>query len=154
MKSHFLTLLVIGFAILLVVQALLGGWLVYLNIGFTPSAIQMYYADKTLHGLLEVILPHILFMTVALVALTHFLTFIPILSEKKKSIITHFLFSFFVLDQLSPFGIASGVSFFVYIKLLSFLFYELGLALVLFILFQSVLYPLEENKDKYPSSCI
>lgn len=146
MSTRILAFIAIGFGILLIVQALMGGWLLYLNIGLTPTAIHLYYTDKSFHGLVEVILPHLLFMSVALVALTHFLTFIPTLSEKRKSVMIHLLFGFFIVDQLSPFGIALGFSFFAYIKLLSFILFEMGLVLVWFVLFQSVLHPLAGNK--------
>lgn len=128
-----------AFGTLVVLQALLGGWLFIHNVGLGIDAINAYYREKSLEGLLEVIIPHTLLVSVVLMAILHFLTFIEAISEQYKNAMIHALFALFLLDQFSPVAIALGHEGFGYLKLFSFVGFEVILAAVWIIIFKAVL---------------
>ncbi|MDP2849500.1 MAG: hypothetical protein Q8O20_00345 [Sulfuricurvum sp.] len=135
MNQKLLTFLALGFGALIILQALLGGWLFIHNIGITPDEIKTYYADKSLHGVLEVLVPHTLFITISLMAFLHFLSFIDTIEQKTKTYFLHLLFSLFLLDQLTPIGIILGIESFTYLKILFFVGFEVVLGWVWIITF-------------------
>lgn len=139
MNPRILQLLALAFITLVILQSILGGFLFWHSIGMTPHAIFSHYENKSLHGLLEVVSPHTLFIATALMATLHFLSFIPTISENTKRIMTHLLFSLFILDQGSVFFIALGLELFAIIKLVSFILFELVLGWVWIIIFQVTL---------------
>ncbi|MDD2356615.1 MAG: hypothetical protein PHX13_01725 [Thiovulaceae bacterium] len=139
MNPRILQLLALVFIALVLLQSVLGGVLFWHSIGITPHAIFSHYEHKSLHGLLEVVSPHALFIAVALMATLHFLSFIPTINENTKRVTTHLLFGLFILDQGSVFFIASGFELFAIIKLGSFILFELLLGWVWIIIFEKTL---------------
>lgn len=127
------------FIALVVLQSLLGGAVFATTVGWTPHAIDHYYAGKSLHGLLETLLPHTLFISIALMGTLHFLGFIATISEKEKQYWIHLLFVLFVIDQSSPILINLGIDFFAYVKLSAFIGFEVVLAGVSYVLFRHTL---------------
>ncbi|MDD5157165.1 hypothetical protein [Sulfurimonas sp.] len=145
MNTRLLSFLALGFSALTILQALLGTLLFYHTIGFSLDAINNYYAPKSLHGLLEVLLPHTLFISIALMAITHFLSFIQTISENTKRIATHTLFLLFVLDQSSVLLIASGFEIFAIVKLFASTMFQISLSLVWIVMFKHTLKAVEKN---------
>jgi hypothetical protein len=124
---------------LVVLQSLLGGVVFATIVGCTPHAIGDYYTQKSLQGLLETLLPHTLFIAIALMGSLHFLGFISTISEHQKERWIHLLFGLFILDQSAPIFINLGVSFFVYIKINAFIGFEVALTRVSYLLFRHTL---------------
>lgn len=124
MNQRLLTILALGFGALLILQAALGGWLFIHNIGISPHEITAYYADKSLHGLLEVLFPHTLFIGIGIMVVLHFLAFIEAIELTVKIRFGHILFALFFLDQMSVLAIMMGFDFFSIIKLISFFGFE------------------------------
>ncbi|MDP2079146.1 MAG: hypothetical protein Q8J85_14020 [Sulfuricurvum sp.] len=127
------------FIALVVLQSLLGGAVFFTTVGWTPQVIGEYYAQKTLHGLLETILPHTLFISIALMGSLHFLGFIESIGEQQKERWIHLLFGLFMLDQSAPVFINLGINFFAYVKLGAFVGFEVTLAGVSYLLFRHTL---------------
>ncbi|MDD5717226.1 MAG: hypothetical protein PHW64_05425 [Sulfuricurvum sp.] len=139
MRERPLHFLALAFIALVLFQSVLGGTLFWRTIGFNPASILNHYHDKSIHGLLEVVAPHTLFITVALMATLHFLSFTPTVSEKIKRAAPYLLFTLLILDQGSVFMIASGFELFAYIKLASFILFEFSLGWVWILIFQKTL---------------
>lgn len=139
MHLRLLTALALAFVALVILQSLLGGLLLFQTIGYSIPQIITHYQDKSLHGLLEVILPHTLFIAIALMAVIHFLAFIQTISETAKKRATHILFLLFFCDQMSPILISYGIGFFAYVKIIAFLGFEVALAAVWFVIFYQTL---------------
>ncbi|MDD5211102.1 MAG: hypothetical protein PHV62_01695 [Sulfuricurvum sp.] len=139
MHHQSLRLLALLFIALVVLQSLLGGAVFATIVGWTPHAIGHYYAQKSLHGLLETLLPHTLFIAIALMGTLHFLGFISTISEKQKERWIHLLFGLFILDQSAPVFINLGIDFFAYVKLSAFVGFEGALAGVSYVLFRHTL---------------
>ncbi|MDP3265958.1 MAG: hypothetical protein Q8M39_03925 [Sulfuricurvum sp.] len=139
MHHQSLRIVALIFIALVVLQSLLGGAVFTTIVGWTPHAIGDYYAQKSLHGLLETLAPHTLFIGVALMGSLHFLGFIATFGEKKKQYWIHLLFGLFILDQTAPIFINLGINFFAYIKLIAFLGFEVALAVVSYLLFRHTL---------------
>lgn len=139
MLDRFLRVVALMFIALVLLQSLLGGAVFATIVGWTPHAIGEYYAQKSLHGLLETIAPHTLFIAIALMGVLHFLGFISTINEKQKERWIHLLFGLFILDQSAPVFISLGVDFFAYIKLGGFVGFEMALASVSYLLFRQTL---------------
>ena len=135
MLDRSLRIVALMFITLVLLQSLLGGAVFANIVGWTPEAIGEYYAQKSLHGLLETIAPHTLFIAIALMGVLHFLGFISTISEKQKERWIHLLFTLFILDQSAPIFINLGVDFFAYLKLGAFVGFEIALAVVSYLLF-------------------
>jgi hypothetical protein len=139
MLDRSLRIVALMFITLVLLQSLLGGAVFANIVGWTPEAIGEYYAQKSLHGLLETIAPHTLFIAIALMGILHFLGFISTISEKQKERWIHLLFTLFALDQSAPIFINLGVDFFAYVKLGAFVGFEIALAVVSYRLFRQTL---------------
>lgn len=139
MHHQSLRLIALLFIALVVLQSLLGGAVFAAIAGWTPHAIGHYYAQKSLHGLLETLLPHTLFISIALMGTLHFLGFIATISEKQKRYWIHLLFILFAIDQSAPIFINLGIDFFAYVKLMAFVGFEGALASVSYLLFRHTL---------------
>lgn len=139
MHHQSLRLIALLFIALVVLQSILGGVVFATIVGWTPQVISDYYAQKTLHGLLETLLPHALFISIALMGSLHFLGFIAAISEKQKQYWIHLLFLLFALDQSAPIFINLGMDFFAYIKLIAFIGFECALAWVSMLIFKTTI---------------
>lgn len=139
MDDRSLRITALMFIVLVVLQSLLGGAVFATQVGWSPNAIGEYYAAKTLHGLLETIAPHTLFISIALMGTLHFLGFISTIDEKQKRYWVHLLFILFAIDQSAPVFITLGMNFFAYVKLSAFIGFELALAGVSYLLFRHTL---------------
>jgi hypothetical protein len=132
-------ILALMFIALVILQSLLGAAVFTTTVGWTPQAISDYYAAKTFHGLLETLLPHTLFISIALMGSLHFLGFITTINEQQKERWIHLLFGLFILDQSAPVFINLGINFFAYIKLSAYIGFEAALAVVSYLLFHHTL---------------
>lgn len=139
MNHQHLRVLALLFTILVVLQSILGGVLFVVLAGGNPHDIALYYSQKSLHGLLETLAPHTLFISIALMGTLHFLGFISTISEKKKQFLIHLLFGLFVIDQSAPIFIVLGLDFFATVKLVVFIVFESALALTFIVLFRGSL---------------
>jgi len=139
MNDQPLRIVALMFIALVILQSLLGGAVFATIVGWTPQTISDYYAQKTFHGLLETLLPHTLFISIALMGSLHFLGFIDTISEQQKERWIHLLFGLFMLDQSAPIFINLGINFFAYVKLGAFVGFEVALAGVSYILFRHTL---------------
>jgi len=92
-----------------------------------------------LHGLLEVTLPHTLFISIALMAVLHFLAFIQTIDLKTTKKATCFVFTLFFLDQFSPLLISFGLEFFAILKLFAFIGFQIALLWIWMLLFKQTL---------------
>lgn len=144
MNQRLFTLLALGFGALLVLQAALGGWLFLYNIGIYPHEITAHYAHKSFHGLLEVLLPHTLFIGIALMVVLHFFSFIDVISQNTRTRFVHILFALYVFDQLSVLPIMMGYEIFAIVKLVAFIGFELTLAWLWIWIFKITLIQLRE----------
>ena len=118
------------------------------KIGFSYNEVLEYYLGsektfvtaKTYAGTLKLILPHIMAFGLFIMVTLHFLIF----TKKKRPtlykliIYMTFLSGFFEL--FSPFIIISGVEFFAYIKIISFVLFELLMLYTFWLLFKSIIY--------------
>lgn len=139
MNPRLLTSLALGFSALLALQALLGGWLFITNIGITPQSISAYYAEKSLHGTLEVLVPHTLYIAIALMAALHFLAFIDTIDHVSKTRFSNLIFALFLLDQFSVLPIMIGLPIFSILKLIAFIGFEILLVILVLWMFQQTL---------------
>lgn len=139
MPQNALRVIALIFIALVVLQTILGGAVFALHAGFTPSSVSEYYAGKSFHALLEVVLPHMLFISIALGATLHFLSFLHTLDEMFKSQVVHLLFILFFIDQGSVFLIARGYEIFGMIKLSAFIGFELLLGWIWAVIFTHTL---------------
>lgn len=144
MHQRLLHILALAFIALVIAQSLLGGLLFWRIIGLSADQILAHYHGKSLHGLLEVMLPHTLFIGIALMATLHFLAFVQTISEIAKKRITHLLFTLFLFDQGSPICLIQGIEAFAYVKIAAFAGFEFILGLIWIVIFQ---YTLKELHD-------
>lgn len=139
MHHQYLRILALLFIVLVFLQSLLGGAVFILLAGWNPEDIARYYSDKSMHGLIETLAPHTLFISIALMGTLHFLGFIATISEQLKGRLIHLLFGLFLLDQSAPVLISLGIDFFGGVKLVSFIGFECALALSLVVIFRGTL---------------
>lgn len=139
MHHQILRIMALLFIALVVLQSILGGALFVVLVGWSPHDIALYYSDKSLHGLIETLAPHTLFIAVALMGTLHFLGFLATISEKQKQFFIHLLFGLFVIDQGSPLLINLGMDFFAYSKLGAFIGFECALGWVWITIFRESL---------------
>lgn len=138
MNQRLLLFLAFVFVSLVILQAATGAVVFGQMVGLTPDAVLKYYTDKSLHGLLEVTLPHTLFIAIALMASLHFLAFIQAIPLKEKQRMIYLLFVLFVFDQSSPILIAQGFSQFAYVKIGAFFGFEIVLGWMWMMIFRSI----------------
>lgn len=143
MHHRLLRSLALSFIALVILQSLLGGALFWRAVGLSPDQILAYYSDKSFLGLLEVTVPHTLFIGVALMATLHFLAFIPTIGEAIKQRTAHLLFAFFLLDQATPLLMAHGWDWASYVKLIAFIGFEVSLGWVWILIFRHTLKEIE-----------
>lgn len=143
MHHRLLQHLALSFMALVILQSLLGGALFWRTVGLGPDQILAYYSDKSFHGLLEVTVPHTLFIGVALMATLHFLAFIPTIGETTKRRAAHLLFIFFIFDQTTPLLMAYGWELASYFKLIAFIGFEVSLGWVWILIFRHTLKEIE-----------
>ncbi len=136
MNFKILQFIALAFSTLVILQASLGTLLFTRLVGLTPHDVNLYYGDKSLHGLLEVILPHTLFIAIALMAVLHFLAFIQTIDPRTKAKAVYLLFPLFFLDQFSPLLISMGLEFFAIIKLGAFIGFQVMLIWVWIMIFK------------------
>jgi hypothetical protein len=136
MNFKIMQFVTLAFSTLVILQASLGTLLFTRLVGFTPHDVSLYYGDKSLHGLLEVILPHTLFIAIALMAVLHFLAFIQTIDSRTKQKAVYLLFPLFFLDQFSPLLISIGLEFFAIIKIVAFIGFQVALLWVWGMIFQ------------------
>ena len=88
-------------------------------------------------------LPHTLFISIALMAVLHFLAFIQTIDSRTKQKAVYSLFTLFFLDQLSPLLITLGLDFFAVIKIIAFIGFQVTLIWVWGMIFKQTLKALQ-----------
>ena len=139
MHHQLLRFLALLFIVLVILQSILGGALFIVLAGWNPHSIAEYYSQKSLHGLIETLAPHTLFISIALMGSLHFLGFISTITEKKKQFFIHLLFGLFVIDQSAPIFVALGIDFFAMVKLVAFISFECALGWFCIVMFRESL---------------
>lgn len=149
MISPKLFALVISMALVLISLQLLSGiWLFIEKFGLIPSQVYLYFAgdaenfimSKSFEGLLETAVPHFLAISTTIFVYAHFLLFTDVISSNKKYMLITALFMTAMIDIFSPLGIIYGYEFFAWTKVLAFWSFEFLMGLLIFVLFQAVLY--------------
>lgn len=118
--------LVFMFSLTTLIFALLNFFLFIIKFGITPDGVAEYYVGnptkfiraKSLEGVLEVFVPHLITMAIYLFALVHFAFFT---NSKRKVLIAFLTFSFALVDNGSGLLIRFLSPDFAVLKLLSFL---------------------------------
>jgi hypothetical protein len=139
MHHQLLRFLALLFIALVILQSILGGALFIVLAGWNPDDIAHYYREKSLHGLIETLAPHTLFISIALMGSLHFLGFISTITEKKKQFFIHVLFGLFAIDQSASVFVALGIDFFAMVKLVAFMSFECALGWVWIVMFRESL---------------
>ena len=116
------------------------------KIGLSPSALLTYYQGdensfivaKSHMGTLKIILPHIFAFGLFSMVLLHFVAF----TKHKHGMAILIYSTFFIAfcELASPFFIIAGFESFAYVKLFSFVIFELLILYILWILFVSIVY--------------
>ncbi len=135
----------LAFSLLLMISGVL---LFEYKIGFSVEQISSYYLgdeDKfmnpqTSSGILKIITPHIFAFGLFIMVLLHFLIFTKKRSSKTLIAVIYLTFLSAILELLSPFGIINSIEFFAYVKLLSFIIFELLVLFSSWLLFRSIVY--------------
>ena len=117
------------------------------KIGFSVDSIQTYYLgsiqenirEKTLFGLLKMVLPHLFAFGLFIMVLLHFLIFTKERGTLRAKSLIYIIFLSAFLEISSAFLIVLGIEFFAYVKLLSFAAFEVLIIYAIFLLFRSVL---------------
>ena len=135
----------LAFSLLLMLSGIL---LFEYKIGFSLEEISSYYLgneDKfinpqTSSGILKIITPHIFAVGLFIMVLLHFLIFTKKRNSQTLKAVIYLTFMSAILELLSPFGIINSVEFFAYVKLLSFIIFELLVLFSSWLLFRSIVY--------------
>lgn len=118
------------------------------KIGFSVQSIVEYYqgseekfiAAKSMSGVLKIILPHIFAFGLFIMVILHFVVF----TKKRNTQIFHFIiYAAFVvgfLELFTPLLIIQGLVFFAYVKMATFILFELLLLYLFWVLFKSIVY--------------
>lgn len=118
----------LAFSLLLLLS---GTMLFYEKLGFTQESIYTYYtgghymASKTHTGILKLILPHIFAFGLFSMVILHFLVFTQQRYKKQTKFLVYFTFLSAVLELGSPFLIINYGEFFTFMKIISFVLFEL-----------------------------
>ena len=133
------------FSLLLLLSSIL---LFEAKIGFSIQSIIEYYqgnADnfisaKSFGGILKIVLPHIFAFGLFIMVLLHFGVF----TKSKNSLLFKIIiYSSFILgfvEIFSPLLIIQGFVIFAYIKMFAFIFFELLMLFLFWVLFKSIVY--------------
>jgi len=149
MISPKLFALLLFFALTLISLQLVSGiWLFVEKFGLIPSEVYLYFAGdennfimpKSLEGLLETAVPHFLAISTTIFVYAHFLLFTDVISQNKKFLLITALFITAMIDIFSPLGIIYEYEIFAWMKVLAFWSFEFLMGLLLFVLFQAILY--------------
>jgi len=133
------------FSLLLLISSIL---LFEEKIGFSVSAVLDYYLGneakfitlKTTAGVLKIILPHVFVFGLFTMVVLHFLIFTKHKHTKKMKLLIYTSFFIAFSELFSPFFILYGLEFFAYIKLASFVLFELLFLYLFWLLFESIIF--------------
>ncbi len=117
------------------------------KIGFSIEAIQDYYLGntsefipaKTASGVLKIVLPHIFAFGLFSMVIMHFLIFTKQRNKTKTRILIYLIFISALLEIGSPFFIILGADIFSYVKLISFVLFEILIIYISWLLFYSII---------------
>jgi hypothetical protein len=146
MKQRYFYTLITAFVLLLLVQLLSGVVLFVLKFGFTPDLLHEYFVGnedkymlaKSFCGLLKTAFIHFFAYGVILFIVSHFVMMVRGIAERKKMRLIIVTSLSGLIDIMSNFLIQYEMTF-VYIKMLSFVLFELGIVTMLFIILKSTL---------------
>ena len=117
------------------------------KISFNIEAIQSYYLGnltenitaKTPLGLLKIVLPHLFVFGLFSMVLLHFLIFTKERGTLKAKLLIYIIFLSAFVEILSAFLILLNIEIFAYVKLFSFILFEVLTIYTIFLLFRSIL---------------
>jgi hypothetical protein len=109
-------------------------------LGYYNGNMQNYISAKTYSGILKIILPHIFGFGLFVMVVLHFLVFTKHKESKKIKLFMIITFIMAFLELFSPFFIISGAEFFAYVKIASFIIFEIMILYVSWLLFSSIIY--------------
>ncbi|MDQ7042752.1 MAG: hypothetical protein Q9M34_04405 [Sulfurimonas sp.] len=115
------------------------------KIGFSSESVLTYYlgnealfiAPKTISGVLKVVLPHIFAFGLFVMVVVHFLLFTYKKRTREIRLLTSAAFILSFLEIFTPFAIMNGFESLAFLKILSFITFELLIIYILWILFRS-----------------
>ena len=118
------------------------------KIGFSIQSVINYYQGdannfisvKSFNGILKIILPHIFAFALFVMVLLHFGVFT---KSKNSSLFYMIIYSSFILgfvEIFTPLFIIQGFVIFAYIKMFTFVLFELLMLYLFWILFKSIVY--------------
>jgi len=133
------------FSILLLISGIM---LFELKIGFSKESILHYYLGneelfipaKSISGVLKIVLPHIFVFGLFSMVVLHFIVFTKERDSIKTKILIYLLFLSGFLEIFTPIMILNGFESFAYLKLFSFIVFEILIFYILYILFFSIVY--------------
>lgn len=133
---------------LFVILLVLSGVMIFIEkIGLSVEDIMVYYLGseekfiqaKSFQGLLKIVLPHTFAYGLLSMVLLHFLIFTDQRNLRRSKILVFVIFSSAFLEIVSPFLLLRGLEFFAYLKLGSFIVFNLSLLYVSYLLAKSIL---------------
>ena len=133
------------FSILLLISSVL---LFEEKIGFSVSGVLDYYLGneekfitaKSTAGVLKIILPHVFVFALFVMVVLHFLIFTKHKHTQKMKWLIYVSFFISFSELFSPLLILYGLEFFAYIKLVSFVLFELLFLYLFWLLFESIIF--------------
>ena len=116
------------------------------KIGFDSLSILNYYLGdeklfipaKSVSGVLKIVLPHIFVFGLFSMVILHFVVFTK--QKEKTKILIYLTFISAFLEIFTPLMILWGFESFAYLKLLSFILFEILILYLLYLLFFSIVY--------------
>lgn len=148
------------FALMSILLLISGTWLFAAKIGFSPEALSAYYLGdaarytqpKSMHGLLEVALPHLGSTGLFIMVTGHFLIFTPAKKRRMAVVLVIALLAAALLNILSPFGIIAGFTLFAWLKLFAFATFEILGLLLLWLVFEATLTGILSERKETPKA--
>lgn len=142
MKNNNLNLIVIIFLLLTLLHIISGVLLFTYKIGYSFETVSNYYLGneeqfimaKSLYGLLETTIPHLVAQVSIAFIVAHFLLFIKE-PTPYKLLWGYSIIIFAFLDIVSPYLVLMFGEIFVWLKIFSFICFEFSMFIVLLILF-------------------
>lgn len=143
------------FALFGMLLLLSGLWLFGVKIGLSPEAIKTYYLGsealfaqpKSIHGLMEIAVPHLGATGLFIMVSAHFLIFVPKERRAHALSLSIVLFITALINIFTPFAIIAGYHSLVWIKITSFIVLQTTGLYLLWILLTEVLRTLHHHRE-------
>ncbi len=135
----------LAFSILLLISSIL---IFEHKIGLSAGAVLEYYLGnaekfmpaKSYGGMLKIVLPHLFAFGLFSMVILHFIVFTSQREKTRTKVLIYLTFMMAMLEMITPFLIIAGFESFAYLKLFSFLAFELLIVYSIWVLFSSIVY--------------